>query len=180
MTRYEAENYVNGRVVDGMVKCFKDSFYQAKYGVLPEVKLNQMEDSMRIVNNSQDQTAKVLVKLNRELKALRHELNHVKKSFRHKNRRLAKFPLLCDGQRITSLEQLKEHFNLLDVLEHYKTGRLQRWLRSRGLTSQLKSIEAINAPQDTEILSALCLVFEIEADKQMIQEVLESYKSSTE
>ncbi|WP_163565757.1 hypothetical protein [Helicobacter suis] len=94
--------------------------------------------------------------------------------------KLAKFPLLCDGQRITSLEQLKEHFNLLDVLEHYKTGRLQRWLRSRGLTSQLESVEAINAPQDTEILSALCLVFEIEADKQMIQEVLESHKNSTE
>ncbi len=30
--------------------------------------------------------------------------------------KLAKFALTCDGEKITSLEQLKEHFNLLDVL----------------------------------------------------------------
>ncbi|WP_163555125.1 hypothetical protein [Helicobacter suis] len=92
--------------------------------------------------------------------------------------KIAKFPLLCDGQRVSSLEQLREHFNLLDVLEHYKTGHLQRWLKSRGFTSQLEKIEAIKASEDAEILSALCLIFEIEADKQMIQEVLESHTST--
>ncbi|WP_104757964.1 hypothetical protein [Helicobacter salomonis] len=91
--------------------------------------------------------------------------------------KLAKFALTCDGEKITSLEQLKDHFNLLDVLEHYKTNTLWRWLRSRGYQNELTGIEAITATQDTEILSALCQVFGIEADRQMIQEVLEEQKS---
>ncbi|CCB79245.1 hypothetical protein HBZC1_02590 [Helicobacter bizzozeronii CIII-1] len=94
--------------------------------------------------------------------------------------KLAKFALTCDGEKITSLEQLKEHFNLLDVLEHYKTNTLWRWLRSRGYESELQGIEAITATQDTEILKALCEVFGIEADQQMIQEVLEDRKNMEE
>ncbi|WP_158653044.1 hypothetical protein [Helicobacter salomonis] len=58
----------------------------------------------------------------------------------------------------------------MDVLEHYKTKTLWRWLRSRGYQNELAGIEAIAATQDTEILKALCGVFGIEADQQMIQE----------
>ncbi|WP_104753291.1 hypothetical protein [Helicobacter salomonis] len=94
--------------------------------------------------------------------------------------KLAKFALTCDGEKITSLEQLKDHFNLLDVLEHYKTNTLWRWLRSRGYQNELTGIEAITATQDTEILSALCQVFGIEADRQMIQEVLENQERMQE
>ncbi|WP_104740335.1 hypothetical protein [Helicobacter bizzozeronii] len=94
--------------------------------------------------------------------------------------KLAKFALTCDGEKITSLDQLKEHFNLLDVLEHYKTNTLWRWLRSRGYQNELQGIEAITATQDTEILKALCEVFGIEADQQMIQEVLEDQKNMQE
>ncbi|WP_104694939.1 hypothetical protein [Helicobacter salomonis] len=94
--------------------------------------------------------------------------------------KLAKFALTCDGERITSLEQLKDHFNLLDVLEHYKTNTLWRWLRSRGYVSELEGVEAIKTTQDTEILSALCGVFGIEADQQMIQEVLENQERMQE
>ncbi|WP_104751023.1 hypothetical protein [Helicobacter salomonis] len=94
--------------------------------------------------------------------------------------KLAKFALTCDGEKITSLEQLKEHFNLLDVLEHYKTNTLWRWLRSRGYQNELAGIEAITATQDTEILKALCEVFGIEADLQMIQETPENHRHMQE
>ncbi|WP_120944680.1 hypothetical protein [Helicobacter labacensis] len=94
--------------------------------------------------------------------------------------KLAKFALTCDGEKITSLEQLKEHFNLLDVLEHYKTKTLWRWLRSRGYQNELAGIEAITATQDTEILSALCGVFGIEADLQVIQETPKNHQRMQE
>ncbi|WP_120944676.1 hypothetical protein [Helicobacter labacensis] len=94
--------------------------------------------------------------------------------------KLAKFALTCDGEKITSLEQLKEHFNLLDVLEHYKTNTLWRWLRSRGYQNELAGIEAITATQDTEILKALCEVFGIEADLQMIQETPKNHQRMRE
>ncbi|WP_158656899.1 hypothetical protein [Helicobacter bizzozeronii] len=53
-------------------------------------------------------------------------------------------------------------------------------MRSRGYESELQGIEAITATQDTEVLSALCEVFGIEADLQMIQEVLEDQKNMEE
>ncbi|WP_104639735.1 NAD-dependent DNA ligase [Helicobacter bizzozeronii] len=94
--------------------------------------------------------------------------------------KLAKFALTCDGEKITSLEQLKEHFNLLDVLEHYKTNTLWRWLRSRDYENELRGVEAIQATEDTEILSALCGVFGVEADLQAIQEMPENQKHMEE
>ncbi|CCF81656.1 hypothetical protein [Helicobacter bizzozeronii] len=94
--------------------------------------------------------------------------------------KLAKFALTCDGEKITSLDQLKEHFNLLDVLEHYKTNTLWRWLRSRDYENELRGVEAITATQDTEILSALCGVFGVEADLQAIQEMPENQKHMEE
>ncbi|WP_104749470.1 hypothetical protein [Helicobacter cynogastricus] len=91
--------------------------------------------------------------------------------------KLAKFALTCDGEKITSLEQLKEHFNLLDVLEHYKTNTLWRWLRSRGYQNELAGIEAITATQDTEILKALCGVFGIGVDQETIAQILNQQKA---
>ncbi|WP_163532221.1 hypothetical protein [Helicobacter suis] len=180
--------YVDKCTVAGLTKCGLDSIYSMKYGALPEVHLQQMQRDMKTVYNNQVHTAKTVQRLSQQVKDLQRKIRNFTKPYitsalpemKEENRRLAKFPLLCDGQRVTSLEQLREHFNLLDVLEHYKTGHLQRWLKSRGLTSQLEKIGAIKTSQDVEILSALCLVFEIEADKQMIQEVLESHKNITE
>ncbi|BCZ19735.1 hypothetical protein NHP190012_13770 [Helicobacter sp. NHP19-012] len=94
--------------------------------------------------------------------------------------KLAKFALSCDGVKVTSLEQLKEHFNLLDILEHYKSGTLSRWLRSRGYENELQGIEAINATEDAEILNALCGVFGIEADLETISAILEEHAQEQE
>ncbi|WP_158654449.1 hypothetical protein [Helicobacter salomonis] len=66
------------------------------------------------------------------------------------------------------------------MLEHYKTKTLWRWLRSRGYQNELQGVEAIKVTQDKEILKALCEVFGIEADLQMIQEVLENRRNLQE
>ncbi|BCZ17481.1 hypothetical protein NHP190003_07630 [Helicobacter sp. NHP19-003] len=94
--------------------------------------------------------------------------------------KLAKFALHCDGEKVTSLEQLKEHFNLLDILEHYKSGTLHRWLKSRGYASELEGVEAIKATEDADILNALCGVFGIEESKESIQDMLENHKDMQE
>ncbi|GLH59639.1 hypothetical protein [Helicobacter ailurogastricus] len=98
--------------------------------------------------------------------------------------KLAKFALACDGVRVTSLEQLKEHFNLLDILEHYQSGTLHRWLKSRGYENELQGVEAMTATEDAEILSGLCEVFGIEADldtiNEMINAILESHEHAKE
>ncbi|BEG57880.1 hypothetical protein NHP21005_15680 [Helicobacter sp. NHP21005] len=101
--------------------------------------------------------------------------------------KLAKFALACDGERVTSLEQLKEHFNLLDILEHYQSQTLHRWLRSRvsekskegrECAELLQGVEGITATTDAEILNALCGVFGIEESKESIQDMLEAHKKA--
>ncbi|BCZ17487.1 hypothetical protein NHP190003_13070 [Helicobacter sp. NHP19-003] len=94
--------------------------------------------------------------------------------------KLAKFALACDGEKVTSLDQLKEHFNLLDILEHYKSGTLHRWLKSRGYASELEGVEAIKATEDADILNALCGVFGIEADLETINAILKDHEYAKE
>ena len=43
-----------------------------------------------------------------------------------------RFPLkLADGTQARSLEELKEHFDLASMLEHYSSGKLLIWLQDR-------------------------------------------------
>ncbi len=37
---------------------------------------------------------------------------------------------MVDGQKVRTLEELRENFNLEDVLEHFYSGKLQKWLSS--------------------------------------------------
>jgi len=73
-----------------------------------------------------------------------------------------RFPLkLADGTQARSIEELKEHFDLESVLEHYKSGKLVTWLRDRYIEAEANAIEALdeNAP---DFQKALCEVFGIE------------------
>jgi len=40
------------------------------------------------------------------------------------------FPLKISGAEVRTIEQLREHFNLAEVLEYYANGKLQKWLAS--------------------------------------------------
>ncbi|WP_120951833.1 hypothetical protein [Helicobacter sp. L8] len=91
--------------------------------------------------------------------------------------KLAKFVLHCDNHRVGSLEELREHFDILDVLEHYKSNTLQRWLRSRALQSELEQVLAINATSDVEIILALCQIFSVGVEKEDIEAVLKSQQA---
>ena len=43
-----------------------------------------------------------------------------------------KFNLICDGHSVRTLDDLREHFSIEDVLDHHKNGMLARWLEVRG------------------------------------------------
>ncbi|CCB80828.1 hypothetical protein [Helicobacter bizzozeronii] len=91
--------------------------------------------------------------------------------------KLAKFVLHCDNHRVRNLEELKEHFDILDVLEHYKANTLQRWLQSRTLQSELEQVLAINATNDADIIFALCQIFGVGVERETIEAVLKSQQA---
>lgn len=70
-----------------------------------------------------------------------------------------KFNLILDGEPVRTLEQLKDNFNIDDILQHYKSGVLQRWLETRGIEEELKKINKIKGSNLIETAKNLSEIF---------------------
>ena len=60
-----------------------------------------------------------------------------------------------DGQNINirNIEALRENFNIHDVMRHFNSQSLQRWLQSRGYESELESIRVLKEDIDNFLQS---------------------------
>ncbi|MDR2093670.1 MAG: hypothetical protein LBP58_10240 [Azoarcus sp.] len=70
-----------------------------------------------------------------------------------------KFNLIIDGQPIRNLDDLRENFNVEDVLATYRNGSLKRWLETRELKEEVAALEKV--PDDVigaakELCRILC------------------------
>ena len=80
-----------------------------------------------------------------------------------------KFNLLVDGQKVRTLEELRKNFNLDDVLEHFFSGKLQKWLASRDYKHELDQVKDIASSNKLDVSSKLLDIFKIEHDKKELQ-----------
>jgi hypothetical protein len=71
-----------------------------------------------------------------------------------------KFNLLLDKHPVRDLDDLRANFNLDDLLTAYHSHTLHRWLEVRGLTAELKQLNAIESTDELSIASALCELFQ--------------------
>ena len=78
-----------------------------------------------------------------------------------------KFDLPIDGVKVAALDELRDHFTT-EIIGHFRSGLLARWLRSRGWTRELAAVEALATDDDATTLKELCRIFEIEADDDAI------------
>ena len=69
--------------------------------------------------------------------------------------RKIKFPLEIDGTEVRSLEELRENFSVLRVLEYLKNGKLEVWLRDRGLNDMADQTQKLDA-EDPDCMKKLC------------------------
>ena len=81
--------------------------------------------------------------------------------------KMIKFDLPIDGVKVATLDDLQAHFTT-EIIGHYRSSLLARWLRSRGRTRELEAVEALAADDDATTLKELCRIFEIEADDDAI------------
>lgn len=70
-----------------------------------------------------------------------------------------KFNLYVDQQKIRTIDELKEHFNIDDILEWYEQGVLQKWLKVRNYNEQLEKIEKIDSKDLLEIACEIISIF---------------------
>ena len=85
--------------------------------------------------------------------------------------KLIKFDLPIDGTKVRNIEELRDHFNT-EILDLHKSGLLAKWLRSQRQPDLLAQVEAIaENSSDQARLDALCRVFSIELDSEIIQQL---------
>ena len=78
---------------------------------------------------------------------------------------MVRLPLLINKQRIKTLEELRENFNLTELIERHKGGQLRAWLNCWDFSSELEQVEALSPDlPEQELLEALCRIFGIEGE----------------
>ena len=92
-----------------------------------------------------------------------------------------KFNLICDEKPVRTLDDLREHFCVEDILSYYRNGLLQKWLSVRGYEEQLAHVNNIQETDDMGTVTQLVKIFEIEKDPSEIAKAIHilAYKQQT-
>lgn len=84
-----------------------------------------------------------------------------------------KFNLILDGHAVRTLDDMREHFSIEDVLKYYENGLLLRWLDVRGYKEQYDIVNNIDSSQDLmDIIKQLIKIFKVETDEKEIEEAI--------
>jgi len=87
-------------------------------------------------------------------------------------KKLVKLPLPMNGELCKSIEDLQKNINVYDLLEHFESGKLEIWLRSRKF-KQLAAIQAIDKDlEKKEIARKLYSTFIVELDSNELLNAL--------
>ena len=85
--------------------------------------------------------------------------------------KLIKFDLSIDGVKVKDINELRDHFTP-EILAHYRSGVLAKWLMTRKYQDELEAIKALDGAEDHVLLKRLCEIFGVEADDLVIAEIL--------
>ena len=79
-----------------------------------------------------------------------------------------------DGQQVRTLEELRKNFNLEDVLKHFYSGKLQKWLISHDYKHELDQVKDIaSSNKILDVSSKLLDIFKIEYDKKELKHFID-------
>ena len=79
-----------------------------------------------------------------------------------------------DGQQVRTVEELQENFNLEDVLKHFYSGKLQKWLSSHDYKHELDQVKDIaSSNKKLDVSSKLLDIFKIEYDKKELKHFID-------
>ena len=81
---------------------------------------------------------------------------------------------MADGAQVKTLEELREHFDLISVLEHYTSGKLLEWLESLHYEKDAADVAAMNPFMD-EFEEALCALLGVPFS---LEEMLRIYEKA--
>ena len=76
------------------------------------------------------------------------------------------FALKLNGIEIKTLEDLRENFNLEQIIEYFKSGKLYYWLEDRFYDDEADAIEKIHA-DDKNFAQKICIALGAESDEDL-------------
>ena len=56
---------------------------------------------------------------------------------------MARFALFTNGVKVETLDELRENYNINDMLQNFESKALHRWLATKGYEEELKKVESI-------------------------------------
>ena len=90
-----------------------------------------------------------------------------------------KFQLEIGGEKVRTLEQLREHFDIFEGIEYVKNGKLVKWLKSRGEDELAEAVSALD-PEDTDCPKKLCCALGIAFNALKYQQLLQIKRGEEE
>ena len=94
-----------------------------------------------------------------------------------------KFNLKCDNASIRTLDDLREHFCIQDILDYYKNGLLARWLNVHGYVDELGKINNLQSTTDEDLIVQISSILNVECNENVVKEslaIIEYEKESNE
>lgn len=83
-----------------------------------------------------------------------------------------KFDMVLDGEKINSLEELREHPST-ELLDLQQDGRLSRWVRAHGGANEADQLSALSLTGDkAQDLYAICQILSIDIELEDIKDAL--------
>lgn len=83
-----------------------------------------------------------------------------------------KFDLPIDGVNVANVDDLGDHLTT-EILDHFRSGVLSKWLRARRLEEQLAAVEKLPEDgSDRHLLLELCKLFQVDADEHSVATAL--------
>ena len=73
--------------------------------------------------------------------------------------RLIKIPLYVGGKGCKTLDEIRDNFNIEDILKAFKDGTLKRWFEAQALTDEITKIDNISIEDDINTANGLCRFF---------------------
>ena len=80
---------------------------------------------------------------------------------------MARFALFTNGVKVETLDELRENYNIKDIIENFESKKLHRWLAVNNFREELKKIESISNDIGDDLSDVLMECFNL-SDEQKI------------
>ncbi|MGX2971694.1 hypothetical protein [Helicobacter sp. T3_23-1059] len=85
-----------------------------------------------------------------------------------------KFSLFVGDNEASDLESLRENFNFNDILTHFKSGKLEKWLKAQGYGQEYEKVSNLSKDSlDEEAIITLCKILKSphSSDENQLKEI---------